>query len=161
MGGLFLLESVKLAALYIDLYDWRSVRSKVIAENLLLCRILNTLKRVYSEVVSLIMALSKGELRFLVESNHQEQANILWFAICRRYTFIADFAVEVFRERCITLKTELTYQDFNSFFNRKAEWHLELDEIAPATRANVRRSCSRYFVRRIAHSQQHDKRCDA
>ena len=137
-GSLFHRESVKLAALYLDLGDWNSVRDKVIAENLLQSRTLNTLKRVCREVISRLKTLISGELEFLVEGSHQEQAYILWLAVCRRYTFIADFAVEVLRERYITLKTDLSHEEFDSFFNRKSEWCLELDEIRPATRSKLR-----------------------
>lgn len=137
-GGLFHRESVNLAALYLDLGDWNSVRDKVVAENLLQTRTLNTLKRVCREVVSRLRTLSQSELDFLVEGSHQEQAYLLWLAVCRRYRFIADFAVEVLRERYITLKADLTHEDFDSFFNRKSEWHLELDEITPATRSKLR-----------------------
>jgi len=137
-GSLFHRESVKLAVLYLDLGDWNSVRDKVIAENLLQTRTLNTLKRVCREVVSRLRTLSPSELEFLVEASHQEQAHLLWLAVCRRYRFIADFAVEVLLERYITLKSDLTHEDFDSFFNRKSEWHLELDEITPATRGKLR-----------------------
>ncbi|MBM3423461.1 MAG: DUF1819 family protein [Chlorobi bacterium] len=137
-GSLFHRESVKLAELYLDHGDWSAVREKVIAENLLQTRTLNTLKRVCREVISRIRTLTQTELAFLVEASHQEQAYLLWIAVCRRYRFIADFAVEVLRERYITLKTDLTYEDFNSFFNRKSEWHLELDVITPATRSKLR-----------------------
>ena len=137
-GGLFHRESVNLARLYLDLGDWNSVRNKVIAENLLQTRTLNTLKRVCREVVSRLRALSQSELEFLVEASHQEQAYLLWLAVCRRYRFIADFAVEVLHERYITLKSDLTHEDFYSFLNRKSEWHLELDEITPATRSKLR-----------------------
>ncbi len=137
-GGLFHPESVKLAALYLDLDDWSSVRDKVVSENLLQTRTLNTLKRVCREIVSRLRTLSQGELEFLVESSHQEQAYLLWLAVCRRYRFIADFAVEVLRERYITLKADLTYEEFDSFFNRKSEWHLGLDEITAATRGKLR-----------------------
>jgi len=137
-GSLFRHESVKLAALYIDLGDWNSVRDKVIAENLLQTRTLNTLKRVCLEVISRLRTLSPGELECLVEGSHQEQAYLLWLAVCRRYRFIADFAVEVLRERYITLKGDLPLDDFDSFFNRKSEWHLELDEITPSTRGKLR-----------------------
>ncbi|WP_163056477.1 DUF1819 family protein [Acidithiobacillus ferrooxidans] len=137
-GSLFYRESVKLAALYLDLGDWNSVRDKVIAENLLQTRTLTTLKRACREVLSRLRTLSSGELEFLVEGSHQEQAYLLWLAVCRRYRFIADFAVEVLRERYITLKTNLAHEDFDSFFNRKSEWHLELDEITPATRSKLR-----------------------
>lgn len=137
-GGLFHRESVNLTALYFDLGDWDSVRNKVIEENLLQARTLNTLKRVCREVVSRLRMLSQGELEFLNTGDHQEQGYLLWIAVCRRYRFIADFAVEVLRERFISLKTDITHEDFDAFFNRKSEWHLELEEISPATRSKVR-----------------------
>ncbi|MGN5009220.1 DUF1819 family protein [Aeromonas sp. 96A] len=137
-GSLFHRESVELTALYLDLGDWSSVRDKVIADNLLQTRTLNTLKRVCREIISRLRTLTLGELEFLVEGSHQEQAYLLWLAVCRRYRFIADFAVEVLRERYITLKSDLTHEDFDSFFNRKSEWHLELDGITSATRGKLR-----------------------
>ena len=137
-GSLFHRESVNLATLYLDLGDWDSVRDQVIAQNRLQTRTLNTLKRICHEIVSRLRTLNVGELEFLVESSHQEQAYLLWLAVCRRYRFIADFAVEVLRERYITLKIDLAYEDFDSFFNRKSEWHLELDAISPATRSKLR-----------------------
>lgn len=137
-GGLLHRESVKLATLYRDLGDWNLLRDKVMTENLLQTRTLNTLKRIYREIVSRLSVLNSVELELLAEGTHQEQAYLLWLAVCRRYRFIADFAVEVLRERYITLKTNLTYEDFNSFLNRKSEWHSELDEIAPSTRYKLR-----------------------
>ncbi len=138
IGSLFHLESVKLAALYLELGDWNAVRDKVIAENLLQSRTLNTLKKVCREIISRLKTLRPGELEFLVEGSHQEQAYLLWLAVCRRYKFIADFAVEVLREHYITLKSDLTHGDFDSFFNRKSEWHLELDKITSATQGKLR-----------------------
>jgi hypothetical protein len=82
--------------------------------------------------------LNTEELGFLVEANHQEQSYLLWLAICRRYEFIADFAVEVIRERYISLKADLSNEEFDSFFYRKSEWHPELDQIQPATRTKLR-----------------------
>lgn len=137
-GSLLHRESVKLATLYLDLGDWNAVRNKVVAENLLQTRTLNALKRVCNEVISRLRTLSPSELEFLAAHSHQEQAYLLWLAVCRRYRFIADFAAEVLRERFITLKNDLTYQDFDAFFNRKSEWHPRLDEITPTTRGKAR-----------------------
>lgn len=137
-GCLFHRESIDLAAMYLDLGNWNAVRDKVIAENLLQTRTLNTLQRICREVISRLRLLSQIELEFLVEASRQEQAYLLWLAVCRRYRFIADFAVEVLRERYITLKSDLNYEDFDSFFNRKSEWHSELDDISSATRGKLR-----------------------
>lgn len=132
-GGLLRYESVQLAALYFDLGDWDVVRNKVMTENLLQARTLSTLKRICGEIISRLKVLNSGEIELLVEGSAQDQAYILWLAVCRKYRFIADFAVEVLQERYITLKIDLTHEDFNSFFNRKSEWHSELDAIAPST----------------------------
>ncbi|MBE0507003.1 MAG: DUF1819 family protein [Marinospirillum sp.] len=137
-GSLFHHESVKLAELYLELGDWRSVRDKVVADNLLQSRTQSTLKRICREVISRLRTLTQNTLEFLITASHQEQAYLLWLAICHRYPFIADFAVEVLRERYITLKSDLTHEDFDSFFDQKAEWHLELDQITPATRKKIR-----------------------
>jgi len=137
-GSLFHRESVNMATLYLDFGDWGSVRDKVIAENLLQARAINSLKRVCNEIVSRLKTMNLGELEFLVEGSPQDQAYLLWLAVCRRYKFISDFAIEVLHERFITLKTDLSYEEFDSFFNRKSEWHLELEEIAPATRIKLR-----------------------
>ena len=137
-GGLFRRESVDFSALYLDLGDWNLVRDKVIAENLLQTRTLSTLNRICREVVSRLTLLTQSELEFLVEASQHEQAYLLWLAVCRRYKFIADFAVEVLRERYITLKSDLNHEDFDSFFNRKSEWHMELEGITSATRGKLR-----------------------
>ena len=137
-GGLFHQESVQLATLYRDLDDWQAVHDRVIAGNILQTRTVSTLKRVYREIASRLKTLTFTELAFLLEGSHQEQAYLLWLAVCRRYSFIADFAVEVLRERYITLKNDVTHDDFDAFFNHKSEWHPELDTISQATRRKLR-----------------------
>ncbi len=137
-GGLFRLESVKLALLYLELQDWGAVRDTALSENLLQARTLSSSKRIYREISSRLAELSPKELNFLVHADAREQGYLLWIAICRRYRFIADFAVEVLRERYISLKTDLHYEDFDSFLSRKSEWHEELEEIRPATRSKLR-----------------------
>lgn len=137
-GSLLCLESVKLAGLFVELNDWNAVRNKVISENLLQARTQNTLERVCQEVISRLKTLAPLEIEFLIKSSSQEQGYLLWAAVCRRYKFIADFAVEIIRERFISLKADLNHADFDSFFNRKSEWHSELDQITSTTRSKLR-----------------------
>lgn len=131
-------ESVLVAELYLQMKDWNEVRNKVIAGNLLQSRTLNTSKRIYSEVGSRLKTCSLKELAFLTNGTLEEQGHLLWMAICRRYKFIGDFSTEVLRERCFSLKYVLTYDDFDAFFDRKAEWHDELEEIQPSTKKKLR-----------------------
>ena len=137
-GGLFHRESVKLAVLYLELKEWDSVRNKVFSENLLQSRTLNSLTRVSREIISRLKTLEAGELDLLISGSTQEQKYLLWLAVCRRYSFIADFAKEVIRERYISLKSDLHYEEFDYFFNKKSEWHPELEKITPTTRNKLR-----------------------
>ncbi len=137
-GSLFYLESVKLAQLFVELNNWNAVRDKVLSENLLQARMQNTLKRICREIISRLKTLAPLEIDLLINGSPQEQAYLLWIAICRRYKFIADFAVEIIREHYLSLKINLTHQDFDSFFNKKSECHSELDKIKPATKNKLR-----------------------
>ena len=137
-GTLFCRETARLAVLFVDLKDWNAVRNTVIAGNLLQARTQNTSKRFCSEIISRLKTLSVQELQLLVNGTSQEQAYLLWLAICRRYTFIGDFAVEIIRERFISLKTDLSNEDFEAFIHKKSEWHSEIDAIQPSTRSKLR-----------------------
>jgi len=137
-GGLFSRESVKMAMLFLELGDWDVVRDKVLAENLLQSRTFTTSQRICREIISRLKTLNPNELDLLIHGTAQEQGSLLWISVCRCYKFIADFAVEIIRERYLGLKIDLHYVDFDSFFNRKSEWHPELDAIQPATRNKLR-----------------------
>lgn len=137
-GGLFHNESLKLAILYLEMESWNSVQKKAISGNLLQARTISTSIRVLREVIDRLKTLNHEELDLLVYSNPQDQKYLLWLAICRRYKFIADFSIEVLRERYITLKTDLNNEDFDSFLNKKTECHPELDKLSLSTRAKLR-----------------------
>jgi len=137
-GGLFSRESATLAAVFSETGNWDTVRNKVLAENLLQTRTLSSAQRVCREVMTRLKTLNRNEMDLLVHGTTQEQSYLLWISVCRCYRFIADFAVEILRERYLGLKIDLHYEDFDSFFNKKSEWHPELDTIQPASRNKLR-----------------------
>lgn len=137
-GGLFLSESIVLTTLYHKYNNWEAVQEMTIAENLLQARTISSLKRTCREIISRLHLLSDVELNFLARGSRDEKNNILWIGVCRRYRFIAEFAVEVIRERFISLRRDLPYEEFDFFFNRKAEWNVELDRITLSTRNKLR-----------------------
>jgi len=137
-GSLHQHESVQLAELYRELGDWKTTRSEALLRNLLQARTERTAKTVCREIIDRLKTLSKAELDFLIDSGHKDQAHILWLAVCRLYQFVADFVMEVIRERFLSMKIDLTFEDFDAFFNRKSEWHDELDQASPSTRDKLR-----------------------
>lgn len=137
-GGVFHRESVDVAGLYLEKGDWKEVREDVIARNLLQARTTASSKRRSREICFRLKHLNRDELELLIEGDHQEQAYLLWLAICRHYKFISEFSVEVVRERFFTLRYDLSYEDFDAFFNAKMEWHEELEKITDSTRNKLR-----------------------
>ncbi len=137
-GGLLRHESVSLATLYLDLGTYQAVRKKVVDENILQTRTQATCIRICQEVLTRLQALNRDEIEFLVNCSYREQAHLLWIAICRRYRFIGEFAVEVLREHHITLKSTLKQDAFDSFFNKKAEWNPKLEALSTNTRNQLR-----------------------
>ena len=137
-GTLLLNESTTVAQLYRIEGDWDKVRMIAIEENRLQMRTLNASKRIYREVTSRLRLLTEGELTLLINGDREEQITLAWLAICRRYRFIYDFVVDVVREKLLGLNRVLTYEDYDRFFHDKAEWHPEVEQVAPSTQGKQR-----------------------
>lgn len=137
-GTLLYRASVTIAELYDDMRDWNAVRDKVIAENRLQMRTLNASKRICREVTSRLKLLTPAQMEIVREGSRQEQHYVLWLALCKRYRFIYDFAVEVVREKYLRLDFDLSYDDYDAFFNAKAEWHPEVERVTDTTRKKQR-----------------------
>jgi hypothetical protein len=128
-GTLLSHESIVIADLSHQLGDWDAVRTQVIGDNRLQMRTLNASKRIYREVSSRLRLLTPTQLALLIDGSLQEQNYLLWLAVCKRYRFIYSFAVEVVREKFLRLDKTLTYDDYDLFFNQKAEWHPEVEGV--------------------------------
>jgi len=132
-GGLLYRESLTIAEQYENLGDWEAVKEKVLDNNLLQIRTLSGARRIFGEARMRIRTLTDTEMELLLVGSHREQSYLLWLAACKRSRFIHDFAVEVIREKYLRLDLDLLYEDYDAFFNAKAEWHPELDRVALTT----------------------------
>ena len=137
-GGLFLRESVELAKLYQELADWDLVKKRSSSSNLLQTRTRASSTRAIREIVFRLQKLTSAELELLIEGSAQDQKYLLWISVCRTYPFIGEFAVEILHEYYITMRGELQYEDFDYFFNKKADLISQLDEISSTTRDKLR-----------------------
>jgi hypothetical protein len=132
------MESLKLVRLYQNESDWRAVRAIVMDKNTLQQRTERSRKRLYSELQSRLMTLTSDGLELLASGTDTEQRQLLWLAVCRRYRFIYDFAVEVLREKALRLDFQMSYGDWDAFWASKAIIHDELDQVARSTRKKCR-----------------------
>lgn len=137
-GGLFHTESAKLISLFFHLKEWSDVRDKVVTDNLLQTKTVSASKRLSREIVLRLQHLSMKELDYFIEAQPKDQCYILWISVCRCYNFIGDFSIEVLRERYLALKMDLPHNEFDIFFNKKAEWHSEIDKIKLSTKQKLR-----------------------
>lgn len=137
-GTLLYRETLTVAQLHERIGEWQAVRDEVIADNLLQMRTLNASKRIFREVASRLKELTPEERTILLDGSRPDQNYLLWLAICKRYRFIYDFAVEVVREKYLRLDLDLSYDDYDLFFNTKAEWHPEVEGVAESTRNKQR-----------------------
>ncbi len=137
-GGLFHSESILLLELYSQVQSWDDVYQQALDQNTLQTRVVSTAKRVLKEIINRLKTLSEDELYLLKNGSASEQKYLLWLGTCRRYTFLHDFAVEVIRERYLTLKYDLPVEEYESFFNSKEQWHEELEKITEGSRYKQR-----------------------
>jgi hypothetical protein len=142
-GGLFLREAPLVASRYLALCDWVQTREQVRAENLLQVRTAAAATRISKELVTRLECLDTDELESLAEGSQRERGHLLWSAVCRRYDFVRDFAIEVLHEHYLILRRQLTFSDYDAFYNAKALWHTELEALAPSTQSKLRQNLFR------------------
>ncbi len=145
-GALFARQSMVVAELFGELGNWNDVRNQVIAENRLQMRTRNASQRICREIISRLKQLTPTEQKIVISGSQQDQRYVLWLAVCKRYRFIYDFAVDVMREKFLRLDLHLAYDDYDIFFHRKAEWHPEVERVAPATRRKQRQLVFKMMV---------------
>lgn len=132
-------ESRVLAAAYVQTGSWDSVRELVVKENILGARTISSAKRLFRELQIRLKHLTNDALRFLSEeANDSEQSQILWFCVCQTYPFIREFAQEVLHESVMSLKCSIKTEDYDRFFNKKAQWHKEIDSLSESTEQKIR-----------------------
>lgn len=137
VGGLFYQEAIIAANLYINGNDWAKVREEILKTNLFQSRTSAALERVCREVLSRLKLLSIEQLKIIQDGSRQEQLQILWVAVCKRYSFIRDFAVEVIREKFLLMDYALSEEDY-TIFDTKAEWHEELEQLKDSTKKKLK-----------------------
>lgn len=137
-GGLYINESVAVARQHVAGRDWALTMIDAQERGAFPVRKASSARRSIREIVNRLKQLSSDELALLVEGERSEQAALLWLAACRAYRFIAEFAVEVLGDRFLSLRTSLTYDDFDAFLSAKEEWSPKLTSLSLSTRAKIR-----------------------
>jgi hypothetical protein len=142
-GGLFWSESIDLIDRYLQEGDWDSLRTAVVSEDALHVRTRAASMRISREIISRLKELSEKELSFFKDASTHEQLWMLWVAVCRHFSFIHEFAVEVLRENYLTLRHKVDHKDFDAFFHLKSQVSEEVESLKESTRRKLRQNLFR------------------
>lgn len=142
-GGLFPREAPLVVERYLTLRDWSRTREQLCQDNLLQVRTAASASRIGKELIARLELLDGDELAELLVATPRDRGYLLWAAACRRYAFIRDFAVEVLREYHLLLRRQLALSDFDAFYQAKALWHPELEDLALSTQRKLRQNLLR------------------
>lgn len=138
-GGILHPESMTIIHHYTKSYDWVQAKEAVIRDNSFGVRTESSGKRLTRELQLRLSWLDNIDLELigdLVSVVEQKQA--LWICICRTYQFISDFMQEVITDKLQALDYNVTYADYDRFFNAKSQWNEELDKLSPSTQKKIR-----------------------
>ncbi len=139
LGGLFINESVDVARLHEVGGTWDDTIAQAMSEGTTSLPKSASQRRTLREIVNRLSALTDAELALLADTDDRtEQQALLWLAACRAYRFVAEFAVEVLRERYLSYRLDLSLDAFDTFWEEKAEWHEDVSNISPSTRLKLR-----------------------
>jgi len=105
----------------------------------------STGKRMISEYEKRLSFLTEGQKELLINSILPVQKQIAFLAVCKTYSFIRDFTIEVAREKVLLFDYELTDGMFNTFLRRKIDMHPELEEITDKTTYKIRQVTFKIF----------------
>jgi hypothetical protein len=139
-------DSVLLAQLFLEYRNWDQVKQAVLKDNLLQIRTIAAQQRIYSEAYTRVKQLSEATMEILANGNREEQCQIIWYAICSKYDFIREFALEVLAEKVKRHELEITKADFNLFFNTKSELHEKLSNISEGSRKKLQTNLFRMLL---------------
>lgn len=137
-ASLSISETLRIAEVYLIYRDWTRVQQLIKENNLLQSRTKSRTVRVAREIIQRLKMLTEAQIELLVKGSLAEQKYLLWFAVCKTYGIIQEFAIEVLHEKFLSRSMKITDLDYDAFFNRKADWSDSLENITTSTKKKIR-----------------------
>jgi hypothetical protein len=137
-GALLATESLKVTESFLRLKDWIATQNVVMGDNVLMKKTSAASIRFYREIEPRLKALTPEELGYLADATSQEQRQLLFVAVCKVYSFIYDFVVEVVRPKVLLFDHQLRNSDYEKFLSAKELSHPEIAALTDKSRAKVR-----------------------
>jgi hypothetical protein len=133
-------ETVLVAQCYRELNDWSLVKQQIKQTNLMQTRTERSSDILLSEITKRLSLLTRAQIEVIADDVAQDVKQLVWIALCKQYPFIGDFTLEVLAEAHDKHRYEISHDDYGFFFNSKADWHPELENVSDKTRSNARQA---------------------
>ena len=137
-GALMFSESILITDLYLKLNSWQEVIKEATTTNILKARKSSSSIRIVSEAVTRLRNLSDKQLILFQTTDKATKQQLLWYAICKTFPFIFDFAKDVLHDKYSKMETILSIEDINVYFTKQAGWHEDLEKKAESTKSKMK-----------------------
>jgi hypothetical protein len=151
---MFLHESAQAIRFFDRARDWGQVRQRLIDEQVVSYTTLSSATRLSREIILRLQSLHGNEIEFLQNADFEERRAVCWIAICRTYDVIPDFVRSVLTDRLLSLRNDLSAQDFTGFLDDQAMLHDEVARLTTSTRIKLR-TC---LYRMLADARFYDQK---
>ncbi|MBU1821160.1 MAG: DUF1819 family protein, partial [Bacteroidetes bacterium] len=140
-ASLMLAEMSELARWYLE-HGRESVDKQAIIKG----QKTKTIVTQFREVKLRVDSLTQPQLELLAYGDQVAQKQVALLSVCKVYSFIRDFLVEVVREKALVFNFQITDGEYLTFFRRKQELHPELNEVTENTNAKIRQVLFKILV---------------
>jgi hypothetical protein len=82
--------------------------------------------------------LTPAQFNVLLNSDLVTQKQLTLVSVCKSYSFIREFIVEVVREKVLVYDFQITDGDYISFYRRKFDLHEEMDSLTELTEKKIK-----------------------
>jgi hypothetical protein len=126
------------AECFLTVGDWDQVKAQVLATNALQCRSASSTVRLERELQQRLQTLTHEQLALLAKATAEDRTAMAWLAVCKRSSFVCDFAAEVLREKLAAHDAILRPSDYESYVEHKSLPHPELARLTPSSKRKIR-----------------------
>lgn len=137
-ASLLINDSIKVAEIYSETNDWAKTKEVILKENILQRKKDSTVIRELQEIRYRLNNLTNKQLHLLLDSNIETQKLILFLAVCKSYTYIKEFTVEVLRQKVILFDNQIYDSDYEKFFAQKSNSSDKLNSITESTKEKIK-----------------------
>lgn len=102
------------------------------------CGKYTTGRKMFSEFNKRLSYMTPKQLEILLNSDLVTQKQLTLVSVCKAYSFIREFIVEVVREKALVYDYQITDGDYISFCRRKFDLHEEMDSLTELTEKKIK-----------------------